>query len=456
MFSYQRKRVRLLFAIADAVLTAVAFESAYRTRTALDLTLFYLNLRPHLLLVAFCMIVWVALGSQQRVYEYLDSAKTPRVLANTFRQSLLGGMLVVLLQYLLHLDHPLSRSFLGLFFGYNFVLLSLFRWQSPHLIGAFQRGFGSPYHLVLVGSPPKTAKLEQQLCHGSPFRIQISACLTEDECHERIPALLRQHVIDEVIFDVESNCLSALEPVFLQCDEEGVRTRIAIDFFPHVNSEVTLDRVGEAPLLTFSAAPFDELSLLTKRLFDLIAASISLVVTAPIIAVIVALIKFTSPGPVIYSQIRCGLNGRRFTLYKFRSMVSNADQLKDDLEHLNERDIAFKLARDPRVTPIGRFLRKYSIDEWPQFYNILRGDMSLVGPRPPLPSEVERYARWHKRRLRMRPGLTCLWVIMGRDRLDFNSWMQSDITYIENWSLKLDCTIMLKTIPHVLAGKGAH
>jgi lipopolysaccharide/colanic/teichoic acid biosynthesis glycosyltransferase len=105
---------------------------------------------------------------------------------------------------------------------------------------------------------------------------------------------------------------------------------------------------------------------------------------------------------------------------------------------------------------MGRFLRKYSIDEWPQFYNILMGDMSLVGPRPPVPSEVERYARWHKRRLRMRPGLTCLWVIMGRDHLDFNSWMQSDITYIENWSLKLDCTIMLKTIPHVLAGKGAH
>ena len=137
-------------------------------------------------------------------------------------------------------------------------------------------------------------------------------------------------------------------------------------------------------------------------------------------------------------------------------MVTNADELKGELEHLSERDIAFKLAHDPRVTPIGRFLRKYTIDEWPQFYNILRGDMSLVGPRPPLPLEVERYARWHKRRLRMRPGLTCLWVIMGRDRLDFQSWMQSDITYIENWSLKLDCTIMLKTIPHVLAGKGAH
>jgi exopolysaccharide biosynthesis polyprenyl glycosylphosphotransferase len=456
VFSYQRKRVRLLFAVADALLTAGAFEAAYHTRTELDLTLFYLNPRPHFLLVVFCMIVWVALGSRQRVYEYLDSAKTPQVLTHAFRQCLFGGTLVVLLQYVLHLDHPLSRSFLGLFFAYDFLLLSLFRWQSRHLIGAFQRGFGSPYHLVLVGSPEKTAKLERQLCHGSPFRIEISERLTEGECYERIPVLLRQRVIDEVIFDVESNRLSALEPVFLHCDEEGVRTRIAIDFFPHVNSDITLDRVGEAPLLTFSAAPFDELSLLTKRAFDFGVACVALVITAPVMAVIAILIKWSSPGPVIYRQTRCGLNGRRFTLYKFRSMVTNADELRVDLEHLNERDIAFKLARDPRVTAIGRFLRKYSIDEWPQFWNILRGDMSLVGPRPPVPTEVERYARWHKRRLRMRPGLTCLWVILGRDHLDFNSWMQSDITYIENWSLKLDWTIMLKTIPHVLAGKGAH
>ena len=446
----------MLFAVADALLTAASFEAAYHTRTKLELTLFYLNTRPHVLLVAFCVIVWVALGSQQRVYEYLDSAKPRRVLLHTFRQCLFGGMLVVLMQYLLHLDHPLSRSFLGLFFAFNFILLSLFRWQSPRLIGAFQRGFGTPYHIVLVGSPEKTAKLEQQLCEGSPFRMQISAKLTEEECDTRIPALLRQRVIDEVIFDVESNHLSRLEPVFLQCDEEGVRTRIAVDFFPHVNSDITLDRVGDAPLLTFSAAPFDELSLLTKRLFDIVVSALALVITAPVIAVIITVIKVTSAGPIIYSQIRCGLNGRRFTLYKFRSMVANADELKDDLEHLNEREIAFKLHHDPRVTAIGRFIRKYSIDEWPQFYNVLRGDMSLVGPRPPLPSEVEMYARWHKRRLRMRPGLTCLWVIMGRDRLDFTSWMQSDITYIENWSLKLDCTIMLKTIPHVLAGKGAH
>jgi lipopolysaccharide/colanic/teichoic acid biosynthesis glycosyltransferase len=143
-------------------------------------------------------------------------------------------------------------------------------------------------------------------------------------------------------------------------------------------------------------------------------------------------------------------------MYKFRSMVANADELKARLNHLSAREVAFKIPQDPRVTPIGRWIRKFSIDEIPQLWNVLRGDMSIVGPRPPLADEVEKYQRWQKRRLRMRPGLTCLWAVCGRDHIDFNSWMRMDISYIENWSLKLDWSIILRTIPHVLAGKGAH
>ncbi len=192
-----------------------------------------------------------------------------------------------------------------------------------------------------------------------------------------------------MIFSVPSNSLSILEPVFLQCDEQGVRTRVALDFFPHVNSKISLDRVGEATLLTFSAAPADQLSLVAKRAFDLAVSVLALIVLSPVMLLIALAIKLTSPGPVIYRHTRCGLNGRRFTLLKFRSMVEDAEIQRAELEHLNEREIAFKVARDPRVTPVGRLLRKYSIDEWPQFWNVLRGDMSLVGPRPPVPEEVE-------------------------------------------------------------------
>jgi exopolysaccharide biosynthesis polyprenyl glycosylphosphotransferase len=229
-----------------------------------------------------------------------------------------------------------------------------------------------------------------------------------------------------------------------------------VDFFPHINSDVYLERLAFTPLLTFSAAPHDEIRLLVKRAIDIMVAFPALIVLMPLIAIVAALIRLTSPGPAIFRQERCGLNGRRFVFYKFRSMCQNAEQMRESLEHLSTREIATKLHDDPRLTPLGRYLRKFSIDEWPQLWNVLKGDMSLVGPRPAIPQEVERYQRWQRRRLRMRPGLTCLWAVNGRDNVDFETWMKMDMQYIDNWSLGLDWKILLLTIPRVLAGKGAH
>jgi lipopolysaccharide/colanic/teichoic acid biosynthesis glycosyltransferase len=223
-----------------------------------------------------------------------------------------------------------------------------------------------------------------------------------------------------------------------------------------VNSDVYLDRYGETPLLTFSAAPHDEIRLLLKRLTDILVAIAALVILAPWMAFIVGLIRITSAGPAIFRQVRCGLNGRRFVFYKFRSMVDNAEEMKRELAHLNRKEIAFKIPNDPRMTALGRWLRKFSIDEWPQLWNVLKGDMAIVGPRPAVPDEVDRYQPWQRRRLRMRPGLTCLWAVEGRDKLDFETWMKLDMQYIDNWSLALDWKIMLRTIPYVLTGKGAH
>jgi exopolysaccharide biosynthesis polyprenyl glycosylphosphotransferase len=457
VFAHHRRNIRLLFAIADAILTILAFQLAYWTRTRLTLErVFYLHSQTYILLLVFCVFVWVFAGTLQRVYEYLDSSRITRILDNTFRQCVIGIIAVILFQYLLRLDPPLSRSFIAVLFIYDMVLLAAFRRAAPAIIGAYHRGFGTPYHLVIVGDELRARHLADHLTVGSPFRVQIAGIITGEECAVELPRLLERRVVDEVIFDVDSSKLPQLESVFLMCDEEGVRTRVALDFFPHINSEVTLDRVGEASLLTFSAAPMDDVRLYLKRVFDFSGAIMALVVFAPALLVIAALIKLTSPGPVIYKQVRCGLNGRKFMFYKFRSMVENADEMKSKLAHLSERDIAFKLSSDPRVTPVGRWLRKFSLDELPQLWNVVRGDMSIVGPRPPLPEEVERYERWQRRRLRMRPGLTCLWAVSGRDHIDFNSWMKLDISYIENWSLKLDWSIILRTIPHVLAGKGAH
>jgi exopolysaccharide biosynthesis polyprenyl glycosylphosphotransferase len=193
-----------------------------------------------------------------------------------------------------------------------------------------------------------------------------------------------------------------------------------------------------------------------KRAMDVVFSILLLMASLPLMILVGLLVKLTSKGPIIYSQVRCGLYGRKFVLYKFRSMQEGAQDVLWEIKHLNEMDgPVFKMRLDPRVTVLGRFLRKYSIDEWPQFWNVLKGDMSLVGPRAPLPEEVLEYTRWQRRRLSVKPGITCLWQVSGRNEIDFHEWMKLDLHYIDNWSLLLDLKILLRTFPVVLFGKGA-
>jgi exopolysaccharide biosynthesis polyprenyl glycosylphosphotransferase len=360
-----------------------------------------------------------------------------------------------------------------LLFGvYSWSLLLLFRLTAGRLVGVIRREFGAPRYVMVVGSDERARRLGEALEHSSAYGIRLSGFLVmnpEESPREvqlsntykvyplaELPLLLGRDVIDEIIFAVGSESLAGLEEVFLMCDEEGVRTRVAVDFFPHVNSDIYLDRLGFTPLLTFSAAPHDEVRLLLKRSIDVALSAAALILLFPLMLIIALLVKLTSRGPVIFRQVRCGLNGRSFLFYKFRSMVEDAEALKPGLEHLNQRGTVFKIRNDPRVTLVGALLRKFSIDEWPQLWNVLKGDMSLVGPRPAVPEEVARYQRWQRRRLRMRPGLTCLWTLAGRDEVDFETRMKLDMQYIDNWSLALDWKILLLTIPRVLIGKGAN
>jgi exopolysaccharide biosynthesis polyprenyl glycosylphosphotransferase len=191
---------------------------------------------------------------------------------------------------------------------------------------------------------------------------------------------------------------------------------------------------------------------------DCLGALAMLILLSPFLLIISLAIKFSSPGPILFRQQRSGLNGRPFSIYKFRTMVTNAEQLKHELEAMNEMTgPVFKVTNDPRVTPIGKFLRKYSLDEWPQFYNVLRGEMSLVGPRPLPVDEVKRFNDLaHRRRLSVKPGLTCLWQVSGRNNVtDFRDWVRLDLEYIDNWSLWLDFKILWWTVPVVLVGTGA-
>lgn len=470
MYVRQRRKHRLLFGIADVALVFAAFQLAYVTRQALPLErIFFLTAPVKALLIGAAAALWPLTGLWLKVYDRVDAARFRIIVLDSFRQCFFAGIALILVEYSLRLD--LSRPFLALFLFYSWCFLIVFRGSAPRLVGWYRRGFGEPHYVMVAGTGERARRIARELERARDYGVRLAGFLAAGGAGngpsppqagypvyglEELPKLLNDQVIDEIVFAVDSRRLAELEDVFLLCDEEGVKTRIAVDFFPHVNSDVYLDRLRTIPLLTFSAAPHDEIRLMAKRLLDVVVSAAALVALAPFMAVVAVLIRLTSPGPAIFKQVRCGLNGRRFTCYKFRSMVKDAERLKRQLEQWNEKQVAFKIADDPRVTPLGRWLRKFSIDEWPQLWNVLKGDMSLVGPRPPVPEEVEKYARWQRRRLRMRPGLTCLWAIEGRDNLDFETWMKKDLEYIDNWSLALDLRILLRTIPQVLSGKGAH
>lgn len=456
--------------MADVLLIALAFWLAYWTRSHLGLLERRFDLAPAViaLLLGWSLLAWVTLGFWWELYDRIEAAKAHVIAADAFRQCLVGAASIVLIEYLLRLD--LSRSFVGLFAAFAWVLMSLFRMNASGVVRAALREFGSAHYVMVVGLGAAALKLGRQIEDARDYGVQLSGFLAEDNSVDtvelsrpypvralsKLPDLLREHVIDEIIFAVDSRRLAELEEIFLLCDEEGVKTRVAVDFFPHVNSQVYLERLGASPLLTFSATPHDEVRLLAKRLIDVMVAGAMTLVLLPLMGLIALLIRLTSPGPAIFRQIRCGLNGRRFVFYKFRSMCQNAEAMRAEVEHLSERRLAMKIPNDPRLTGVGRWLRKFSLDELPQLWNVLKGDMSLVGPRPALPDEVEQYKRWQRRRLRMRPGLTCLWAVSGRDAVDFETWMKLDMQYIDQWSLVLDWKILLRTIPQVLSGKGAH
>lgn len=270
---------------------------------------------------------------------------------------------------------------------------------------------------------------------------------------------LEKNVVDDVVFIAGHDGLQKIAPMLRGCEEMGIRSRLPVPVGSHRIAKPVLESFDDLPVITFN--PVKELggALLFKYTFDRIAAAVLLLVLSPLLLIISLLIKATAQkwsDPVFYGQTRCGLNGRQFTLWKFRSMEPDADAKLDELTQMNEMTgPVFKMRNDPRVTRLGRWLRKTSLDELPQLWNVLVGQMSLVGPRPPLPQEVARYDRWQRRRLSMKPGITCIWQVSGRNELSFETWMQLDLEYIDNWSLGLDFKILCKTVYVVATGYGA-
>jgi exopolysaccharide biosynthesis polyprenyl glycosylphosphotransferase len=274
---------------------------------------------------------------------------------------------------------------------------------------------------------------------------------------EHIREILASTVVDEVVICVPRGLLNEVGEIVVACQEEGVSLKFLADVFDAPAGSIRLERMGTQPILSFEPVDHHEGMLIVKRIFDLLLTIPALIVLAPLFLIVAAAIKMESPGPAFFVQQRVGMNKRAFGLIKFRSMVQDAERQQSEIEHLNEAaGPIFKISNDPRVTRVGRFIRKTSIDELPQLINVLRGHMSLIGPRPMSLRDVGQFSvAVQRRRFSVRPGLACLREVSGRSRLSFERWLELDLEYIERWSLWLDVKILARLVPAVLKGDGA-
>jgi exopolysaccharide biosynthesis polyprenyl glycosylphosphotransferase len=461
--------------VLDVVLTAGSFLFAHQLRSAL---------LPHLLpaffpgglyplpmyapLLAVVVPLWMVLLLLWRLARPGENLSLRREVMRELQVVGLGVLVLAAGSYLIRADF-VSRPFLVLFGLTNALVLSVARIvERRTALG--RRLMEAPERVVvLVGTGPEAVALGHAIHSNAKWGLRLRGLVAVDAVAEQaideipilgtvatLDQLLTSEVIDEVVLVVPINQLGELEGVLLTCQELGVRVRVALRPFPHLQPHIEVDALDGASLLTFATMPIAPLSLFLKRALDVAVASAGLFVTAPLLALVALAIKLSSRGPVLYRQERSGLRGRRFQLLKFRTMIDGADTMCEQVAHLNVMDgPVFKAPDDPRITRVGRILRRWSLDELPQLINVLRGHMSLVGPRPPIPAEVDQYQLWQRRRLAMKPGMTCLWQISGRSEIDFATWMELDLAYLDHWSLWLDVKILLLTVPAVLSGRGA-
>lgn len=325
-------------------------------------------------------------------------------------------------------------------------------------------------HLLLVGNGYTLPGIIQSIKNNPSLGQKIEAVLLTDRetssgdaflrglkvyfGKDQLLELLNAHVVDNALFTVYRQDPGEIEKAMLLCRERGVNVWLKPDFL-HGTLLSSVDYLADIPLFVFSLGPRESISLVVKRFLDVVfSAFLILLLLFPM--VVIALFVKATPGPIFFIQKRVGLNGRRFLMAKFRTMYKDSEQRRAEYNLKNEmKGPVFKMKDDPRITPVGRFLRKYSLDELPQFWSVLLGDMSMVGPRPPIPTEVELYQGWQRRRLSMRPGITCIWQVTGRNKItDFSEWAKLDLKYIDEWSLLLDIKILIKTIPAVIQGTG--
>ena len=455
--------------LIDAICSALAFLGAFAVREFLPHTE-VLDIYSHIFLIPLLLAITISLLS------YFGAYKGPnRMMFGSYAWAIIKTVFITVsallaLLYFLRIEY-ISHVVLLIFAALEISVLSLVRAWAIYSFKEQVREGKNKLRVLVVGTRQRAQELVKALQHQVIWGVQVVGFIDPDPAYlgqeilgvpvigtvENMHECLKDHVFDEVIIAIPRSLLDDAEPIVMACEEEGVRLRFMADVFNVQVARISLSQIQGIPLLNMEPVAQDPQQLLAKRIFDLTLTVLAIPILVPLFALVALAIKIDSPGPAFFVQQRVGLRKHLFPMFKFRSMHTDAEERLEEIEHLNEADgPIFKIENDPRVTRVGNFIRRTSIDELPQLINVLRGEMSLVGPRPMSQRDVALFDRGiQRKRFSVQPGLTCIWQISGRSNLPFEKWLELDLEYINNWSFWLDIKILFKTIPAVLKSKGA-
>jgi exopolysaccharide biosynthesis polyprenyl glycosylphosphotransferase len=473
VISQRAKQATYIFGLVDAMVLVLALFAAFAVRSFVAIPGLYsglgVDLPTHTWLLTVGIPVYWLLAYGHKLYDpaaMRGRASTAAALVWVFGYlTAILGLAIFIFQV-----KTFSRAIFFLFLGIGLILLVAVRVTLEWLGKRTGRDAADLRSVLIVGTGPQAQEVREKLLAHEELGMHIVGHLpgpfpapmtVEPELIvgtlTDLKKIIEDRVVDDVVFAIPVVESLSCEREIGWCEEVGVTVHLRADLVRTLFARMYPTDLDGTPMLTVSATPRQPAALLLKRVIDLVASAAAIVVLSPAFLITAILVKATSRGPLFFRQTRVGLNGRLFTLYKFRSMYRDAEARRAALEDRNEMSgPVFKIKDDPRITPVGKWIRRFSIDEIPQFWNVLFGDMSLVGPRPPIPEEVRKYERWQRRRLSMKPGITCLWQVSGRNAVDFENWMRLDLAYIDTWSLRLDVQILLRTVPVVLTARGAH
>ena len=456
-----------LFSILDIFVTIFSYFFAYFI-TNLFHKYYFTFTQEYVIMLLLIIPTWAIL------LQILNLTKIPRthsylsIFFSFLNFNAIGFALILLYKHLFGLTN-FSHYFIISFSAINLLSLYIFR-MLTYKVFKYYRATGHNIHNVILYADENSERFIDNIINHKEWGFRILMILTDSPKIRKkysnsirifpdkisIKNLLDIDIVDEVIFCKSQIDEKKLQELIENCSEIGVTFRLQSDLSPISLTKGHLTHFENIPFITFTNVPKNRLALTWKSFSEFWISFTIIFLLSPFMLIITLLIKFTSKGPVIFKQERVGLRGRKFYIYKFRTMVQDAERLRTALEDKNETDgPVFKIKNDPRITKIGKILRRTGLDELPQLFNVLKGEMSLIGPRPPLPAEVEKYERWQLKRLSMKPGITCTWqVIPNRHDVLFEKWMKLDIQYIENWSVKKDFLLFFKTIRSFISGTG--